>query len=163
MSLINSGSMIRIYSFFSGNKLNGKASYRCDSIRISVLISFDDDTENVLLSIPMFYKVVSTLFVMTTQNRILLLGFGVTDKPCFETSHRSNITRWCYSQLYISKICSTLTVKATWRRYRQKTKSILVKIPMDRLCRLIGKLSKPIAQNNKKHFCEHFWSWTLLD
>ena len=129
MSLINSGSMIRIYSFFSGNKLNGKASYRYDSIRISVLISFDDDTENVLLSIPMFYKVVSTLFVMTTQNRSLFLGFGVTDKPCFESSHRRNITRWCYSQLYISKICSTLTVKTTWRRYRQKLSQSLWKSP----------------------------------
>ena len=34
---------------------------------------------------------------MANQNRSLFLGFGVTDKPCFESSDRSNITR-CYSQ-----------------------------------------------------------------
>ena len=42
---------------------------------------------------------------MATQNRSLFLDFGATDKPCFESSHRSNIAikDGIYSQLLISK------------------------------------------------------------
>ena len=57
---------------------------------------------------------------MATQNRSLFLDFGATGKPCFESSHRSNIAikNGIYSQLLISKARILLT----------KTKSIVASL-----------------------------------
>ena len=59
----------------------------------NLLISFDDDTESILLSILMFLQVVSTYICNGCPKSKSILGFGGAGKPCFESSHRSNIKR----------------------------------------------------------------------
>ena len=66
------------------------------------------------------------IFIMITQNWSLVWGFGVTDKLCFQPSHRSKITRWYYCQFSISKTGILLT-----RLFQS------LQISMDRLYRLI--------------------------
>ena len=50
-------------------------------------------------------------FIMATPNQSLFLDFGATVKPCFESSHRSNIAvkDGIYGQLLISKTKILLT------------------------------------------------------
>ena len=67
MSFIHSGSEIRIYMVSNGNKLDCIACYMRAQFFIlasylikNVLIPFDDDAENVLLSILMYLQILST-------------------------------------------------------------------------------------------------------
>ena len=77
------------------------------------------------------------IFIMDAQKWSLFLGFGVTDKPCFESSHSSNITRWCYSQLSISKTRIILI----------KTKSIVANLHG---CRQTASLQKQFLRTSLK-------------
>ena len=71
-------------------------------------MSFDGDEENILLSILMYLQLTST-YSYNDYPKLKSLGFGVTDKPCFESSYRKNITSWCYCQFSISKTRMLLT------------------------------------------------------
>lgn len=52
MKFIHSGNEIKFYKVFSGNKLDGVICFK-------FLISFDDDTEDTLLSILMYLQIAS--------------------------------------------------------------------------------------------------------
>lgn len=52
MKFIHSGNEIKFYKVFSGNKLDGVICFK-------ILISFDDDTEDTLLSILMYLQIAS--------------------------------------------------------------------------------------------------------
>ena len=137
MSFIHSGSEIRICRVSSGKTLDGIASYMRAQASTwaylikNVLVTFDDDAENIL---------VNNYYVFANSEHICLQWLPTVEvywsqnKPCFESSHRSDIIRWCYNQLSIQRLGSW------WRRL-----SLTLQISMDRLCRLTASLQ------NQKH------------
>ena len=113
MSFIHSGSEVRIDKVSSGNNLDEVRRHK--PLMKNNLISFDSEAENILHSILIYLQIVSTNIYNGYPKLNPFFGFGVTDKPYFESSHRSTITRCRYSQ---SSILKTTTLLA-------KTKSIV--------------------------------------
>ena len=52
-----------------------------------VLIFFDGDAENILLNILMYLQIASTCIYNGYPKLKSIFGFGVANKPCFESSH----------------------------------------------------------------------------
>ena len=65
MKFIHSGNEIKFYKVFSGNKLDGVICFK-------FLISFDDDTEDTLLSILMYLQIASR-YIYTRYQTLKLL------------------------------------------------------------------------------------------
>ena len=87
----------------------------------------------------MYFQIMSTY----TQNRSLFLRFGVTDKPCFESSHRSSIT-------VPNDVIGNFQFQFT-RILLTKTKSIVANIHRPAM-QTNSKPSKLKAQNSKQSF-----------
>ena len=90
MSLFHSGSEIRIYRASSGNKLDGVqlAIWYCKPLIKNVLISFDGNAENILLSILVYLQIASTYIHNRYPKIKSIFGFW---------SHRQ-IMLWVISQ-----------------------------------------------------------------
>ena len=94
MSFIHSGSGIRTFRVSSGNKLDVAylAMWQHKSLKYA-LLTFDGDMQDVLGSILMDLQIASTYIYNGYQNWTLFSGFGVTEKQCFGSFDRGNITR----------------------------------------------------------------------
>ena len=124
MSFVHSESEIIIYS---GKKLNGLYLVIWQAYNRKYLIFLNCDAENIKSSHPEVFLREGVLkkcskftgdhpcwsaickqwahrCMMVSKNWSLFLGFGVLDKPCFESYHRRSITRWCHCHLSISQL-----------------------------------------------------------
>ena len=85
------------------------------------------------------------IFIMTTQNRSLFLGFGATDKPCFHLRETTLQFKMLFiANFYFQRLGSYL---------RKRNQSL--QASMDRLCRLTVSLQKQ-KQKSKATFLRKF-------
>ena len=103
-------------------------------------MSFDGDAENTLVSILTYLQIVSTCICNGYPKLKSVFGFGVTDEPCFESSHRSNkdgvIANFQFQRL-----------GSYWQRVSQS-----LQIATNRLCRLTASLQHQKHKSQRNIF-----------
>ena len=97
-------------------------------------MSFDGDAENTLVSILTYLQIASTYIYNGYPKLKCVFGFGVTDNPCFESSHRSN--KDDVFKDYFQRLGSY------WQRVSQS-----LQIATNRLCRLTASLQHQKHKN----------------
>ena len=147
MSFTHRESEMRVYRVSVGNKLDGMASiWQHNSLIKDVLISFDSDGENILRSILTYLQIAGT-YIYNGEPKLNTIfgGFRVTGKP------------WVLTYLPGATLQNDVIAYFQFQILRSYSNRVspLLQIPMERLWKLMGKPSKPKAQNWKQHFLKN--------